>query len=154
MTKRAARLIASTLLAWAPLQALACPALPAEAEAQVRQAAAALDTAIRRGDRAVLESKVAPDFQQVLGNGERVTRAGFIDALSAAAGGTGTFSVERLQACGWGDTAVVTFDAIFTVHDGTATRTVSTFIADVYRRDTRGLGPSWLLAFEQIGVRR
>jgi hypothetical protein len=138
-----------TLLA---TSALACPPLPSPAAAQVNQAVAAIDGAIRSADRKALERNVARSFEQVLGNGERVGRTRFIDALSQGSGIQ--FTVSHLRTCGWPDTAVVTFDADFDTGEGSDRRTVSTFIVDLYKRETQRGRPRWVLAFEQIGVRR
>jgi len=148
---RRALLSAAALFAVA-LSASACPPLPAARAAQVNEAVAAVDDAIRRSHLAALERLVAPDFEQVLGNGERVDRRGFVAALTT--GPAAQFSVSRLQLCGWHDTAIVTFDAEFVVGDEAARRSVSTFIVNIYRRQPLQGEPPWQLAFEQIGVRR
>ncbi len=140
---------AATLLA---TSALACPPLATVAATQVHQAAAAVDDAIRRVDRVAFERLVASSFEQVLGNGQRVGRAPFIEALTQGAGAQ--FAVRNLRACGWAEVAVVSFDADFTVGEGSEQRVVSTFIVDLYRREAQRGRPRWALAFEQIGVRR
>jgi hypothetical protein len=141
---------AATLLA--VNSALACPPLPADAAAPVRQAAAAIDDAVRSADRAALERSVARSFEQILGNGERVDRKHFIDALAQGPGVQ--FTVRNLRVCGWPDVAVVSFDADFTAGEGSDRRVVSTFMVDLYKRETQRGRPRWVLAFEQIGVRR
>ena len=65
-----------------------------------------------------------------------------------------SFQVSKLQICGWADTAVLTFDTVFPVGEGSARREVSTFIVDVYRRAGAEASAPWQLVFEQIGVRR
>lgn len=135
-----------------PLPLLACPPLSEETSARVNEAAATIDAAIRRGDRAALEPLVAETFEQVLGNGERVDRRRFVTALTT--GPAAQFTVSRMAVCGWADTAVVTFDAEFVVADAPIRRTVSTFIVNIYRRQPQHSNARWQLAFEQIGVRR
>jgi hypothetical protein len=132
--------------------ALACPPLPAAAAAQVRQAAAAIDDAIRSANRAALERGVARSFEQTLGNGERVDRKRFNDALAQEP--SLQLTVRGLRVCGWPDVAVVSFDAAFTAGEGSDRRVVSTFMVDLYQRETQRGRPRWVLAFEQIGVRR
>jgi hypothetical protein len=160
VTRRSGLLVAQAkaraLALEAPPTAAACAALDSAAQAEIYQTTAHLDEAIRRADRAALERLVAPSFEQVLGNGERLARAGFITALTS--GGPMKFSVDSLRLCGWAGTAVVTFNTVFTVTEGAHSRSVSTFIVDIYQRNDQykegGQSPPWLLSFEQIGVRR
>lgn len=133
--------------------ALAACATPSQASpsaaAEVDALAQRLDTIIRTRDRAALEQIVAPDFDQVLGDGSRIDRATFIQALTAP-GPEVPFKTPNRRVRVAERTAIVTFQLTYGVENDPAHPPLRAFVVDVYRQDEA----RWLLEFEQIGVKR
>jgi hypothetical protein len=133
------------------VDAQGCPLLPAADTASATRAAQSLDAAIHAGNAGSLQQLVAPSFTQVLGDGQRVDREGYIRALSRPLGVA--YRTASLSVCGWGDTAIVTFDAEFDA-PRPSLPPVRAFIVNVWQRSTSPASSAgWQLAFEQIGVR-
>jgi ketosteroid isomerase-like protein len=122
---------------------------PANAATEVDALAQRLDTVIRARDRAALEEIVAPDFDQVLGNGSQVDRATFIAALTAS-GPDMPFRTDNRRVRIADRTAIVTFTLTYGTEADRSHPPLKAFVVDVYRQDR----DSWLLVFEQIGVKR
>ena len=107
----------------------------------IEATAARLDAIILARDRLALNAAIAADFEQVLGDGSRVNRAGFIDALTN--GPVAEFSVGERRARSIGQAAVVTFTLKYP-------NGPKVFVVDIYRRASQ----RWILEFEQITVPR
>lgn len=122
---------------------------PHDAAAEVESLAERLDSVIRARDRAALEQIVAPDFDQVLGDGSRVDRATFIKALTEPGPDVPFKTTDRRVRIA-DQTAIVTFALTYGIENDPARPPFRAFVVDIYRRDEA----RWLLEFEQVGVKR
>jgi ketosteroid isomerase-like protein len=65
--------------------------------------------AVAKGDPAVLDAVLAPEFQIVRANGETIAKEEFLAGFPASHSITGDFSASKLHATGAGDVMVVSY---------------------------------------------